>query len=73
MDTVIKDGQAMVESICPECGGEGFVEVAVPGGYFSMAQEQWYPDEEMRECENCHGIGAVYTPEDEPADDEEDE
>jgi DnaJ-class molecular chaperone len=60
MDTVIRDGEVMVEMTCSECGGEGVVEVAVPGGYFSSSQEQWYPDEEMRECEDCHGLGVVY-------------
>jgi len=73
MDTVIQNNQAMVEVTCPECEGEGFVEVAVPGGYFNAAQEQWYPDEEMRECDHCHGIGAVFVPEDELVDDEEQE
>lgn len=44
---------------CQECGGEGSIVVQVPGGYFSSAQEQWYPDERTEACDACNGRGEV--------------
>jgi RecJ-like exonuclease len=44
---------------CPECDGEGYFFTEVPGGYYSAAQGQWFPDERETECENCNGTGII--------------
>jgi hypothetical protein len=47
---------------CPLCHGEGYLEEAVPGGRFDLRAEQWYPDEQQRECPLCRGQRTVGKP-----------
>ena len=51
---------------CPTCQGEGCVDQAIPGGRWSSAAGQWYPDYRVVECRTCGGSGEV-----EEIDDEE--
>ena len=44
---------------CPDCDGEGYSEQAVPGGYFDLSQECWYPSEKVIECQTCLGEGHI--------------
>lgn len=44
---------------CRDCQGEGCVDVDVPGGRFSSAAGQWYPESETVECRACRGTGEV--------------
>lgn len=44
---------------CPECDGEGYSEVSVPGGFFDLHQQCWYPWEKVVRCPSCHGQGQI--------------
>lgn len=57
----------MTHIYCDNCGGEGAV-TYTGSGYFSSAQEQWYPDEYQDACDKCNGSGFVYSDDDEPLD-----
>jgi hypothetical protein len=48
---------------CTHCGGDKVVTV-VTGGRFSMAQEQWYPDEHEEVCTVCDGTGSEFVEDD---------
>ena len=49
----------MTHIYCDNCGGEGTV-TYTGSGYFSSAQEQWYPDEYQDACDKCNGTGYQY-------------
>ena len=59
------------ETSCPECFGEGYILVDVPGGRFDSAMEQWYPDEDTQMCDYCQGAGYIEV--DEEIDEEDDD
>ena len=42
---------------CPECCGEGFIEVIGGPGYFDDTQECWMPGEDVEPCGACRGAG----------------
>jgi DnaJ-class molecular chaperone len=49
----------MSQVYCDKCGGEGVI-TYIGSGRFSMAQEQWYPDEIEDACDLCDGRGVVF-------------
>ena len=44
---------------CPECCGEGFIEVIGGPGYFDEARECWMPSEDVEPCGACRGTGVI--------------
>ena len=45
------------EPPCPECCGEGFIEVTNGPGYFDEHREAWMPSCEVEPCAACRGTG----------------
>ena len=45
---------------CPECDGEGTIEVAIPGGRWDRAMGQYYPAERTETCERCDGAQVIH-------------
>lgn len=43
---------------CPECDGDGYVEITVPRPH-NFNRDVGYLDTEKRTCETCHGDGEV--------------
>ena len=42
---------------CPECFGEGHIEVIGTSFEFDERQECWMPSEHLEPCHACHGTG----------------
>lgn len=50
----------LANEACPECDGEGYHEVEVPGGRWSTWQGgMWVPDERRVGCERCTETGVI--------------
>ncbi|MGL4608770.1 MAG: hypothetical protein ACRCYY_03660 [Trueperaceae bacterium] len=47
---------------CDTCQGEGVIEGSLPGGRFSMRDEQGYPEEETLVCPECNGARTLEQP-----------
>ena len=45
------------EAHCPECFGEGHIEVIGSSFEFDERQECWMPSEHLEPCYACHGTG----------------
>ena len=45
------------EPPCPECCGEGFIEVTNGPGTFDECREAWMPSCEVEPCAACRGTG----------------
>lgn len=42
---------------CPDCGGEGHLEVMNGPGWFSLHEECWYPEATLEPCPTCRTTG----------------
>jgi DnaJ-class molecular chaperone len=56
----------MMHIKCDACDGDGVV-LANSHGYFSMAAEQWYPDDSEMDCDECNGEGMIEVNEEDDA------
>lgn len=45
---------------CPECDGEGTVEVAIRGGRWDRSIGVYLPDYRTETCERCDGAGVIH-------------
>lgn len=45
-------------AVCPRCGGAGDICLGA-ASTFDMAQEQWYPVEDLYVCDVCEGEGDI--------------
>lgn len=52
---------------CPSCQGDGYLVDMHGPGTFSMAQECWYPGEDVYPCPDCGGTGD-HDPQEPPGD-----
>jgi hypothetical protein len=44
---------------CPDCCGEGHIEVTGGPGYFDEREEVWMPSEEFEPCTTCRATGVL--------------
>ena len=47
---------------CPDCAGEGSIEIMTGPGWYSMRDECWYPEDRIEPCPTCRATGFTGTP-----------